>query len=276
MLFIVSVRKIQNKEIRKMDKISMMLERLPELLISFGGKVLVALIIFIVGKWVARMLSDVIKRILTKGKMDSTVAHFLGNLIYGVILAFVVIAAIGKLGVQTTSLVAIFGAATLAVGMAMQGTLGNFSSGVMLLIFRPFKVGDSVIAGGITGKVEDIGIFSTTIIPSDGRKVIIPNGKLSNDTITNFSALPTRRIEISINVPGNTDINAVRDLLREVLESETDILKDPAAAIVMTDANAGAIVFGIYAHVNTPNFGKVHASLLEKLKLALNTKGFWA
>ncbi|HQB97458.1 MAG: mechanosensitive ion channel [Candidatus Cloacimonadaceae bacterium] len=259
-----------------MDKISMMLERLPELLISFGGKVLVALIIFIVGKWVARMLSDVIKRILTKGKMDSTVAHFLGNLIYGVILAFVVIAAIGKLGVQTTSLVAIFGAATLAVGMALQGTLGNFSSGVMLLIFRPFKVGDSVIAGGITGKVEDIGIFSTTIIPSDGRKVIIPNGKLSNDTITNFSALPTRRIEISINVPGNTDINAVRDLLREVLESETDILKDPAAAIVMTDANAGAIVFGIYAHVNTPNFGKVHASLLEKLKLALNTKGFWA
>lgn len=259
-----------------MDKISMMLERLPELLISFGGKVLVALIIFIVGKWVARMLSDVIKRILTKGKMDSTVAQFLGNLIYGVILAFVVIAAIGKLGVQTTSLVAIFGAATLAVGMALQGTLGNFSSGVMLLIFRPFKVGDSVIAGGITGKVEDIGIFSTTIIPSDGRKVIIPNGKLSNDTITNFSALPTRRIEISINVPGNTDINAVRDLLREVLESETDILKDPAAAIVMTDANAGAIVFGIYAHVNTPNFGKVHASLLEKLKLALNTKGFWA
>lgn len=259
-----------------MDKISMMLERLPELLISFGGKVLVALIIFIVGKWVARMISDVIKRILTKGKMDSTVAQFFGNLIYGVILAFVVIAAIGKLGVQTTSLVAIFGAATLAVGMAMQGTLGNFSSGVMLLIFRPFKVGDSVIAGGITGKVEDIGIFSTTIIPSDGRKVIIPNGKLSNDTITNFSALPTRRIEISINVPGNTDINAVRDLLREVLESETDILKDPAAAIVMTDANAGAIVFGIYAHVNTPNFGKVHASLLEKLKLALNTKGFWA
>lgn len=259
-----------------MDKISMMLERLPELLISFGGKVLVALIIFIVGKWVARMLSDVIKRILTKGKMDSTVAQFLGNLIYGVILAFVVIAAIGKLGVQTTSLVAIFGAATLAVGIALQGTLGNFSSGVMLLIFRPFKVGDSVIAGGITGKVEDIGIFSTTIIPSDGRKVIIPNGKLSNDTITNFSALPTRRIEISINVPGNTDINAVRDLLREVLESEIDILKDPAAGIVMTDANAGAIVFGIYAHVNTPNYGKVHASLLEKLKLALNTKGFWA
>lgn len=259
-----------------MDKISMMLERLPELMISFGGKVLVALIIFIVGKLVARMLSDVIKRILTKGKMDSTVAQFLGNLIYGVILAFVVIAAIGKLGVQTTSLVAIFGAATLAVGMALQGTLGNFSSGVMLLIFRPFKVGDSVIAGGITGKVEDIGIFSTTIIPSDGRKVIIPNGKLSNDTITNFSALPTRRIEISINVPGNTDINAVRVLLREVLESETDILKDPAAAIVMTDANAGAIVFGIYAHVNTPNYGKVHASLLEKLKLALNTKGFWA
>ncbi|MDD2616384.1 MAG: mechanosensitive ion channel [Candidatus Cloacimonetes bacterium] len=258
------------------DNMSLFMERLPEMLLSFGAKLIVALIIFFIGKWIAKAISNVVKRLMGKGKMDSNVAQFLGNLIYGVMLAFVIIAAIARLGVQTTSLVAIFGAATLAVGMALQGTLGNFASGVMLLIFRPFKVGDSVIAGGINGKVHDIGIFATTIIPSDGRKVIVPNGKLSNDTITNFSVMPIRRIELSVNVPGNTDINAVRDLLRAVIDSESDLLKDPAPAIVMTDANAAAIIFGIYANVKNEDYGKVHASMVEKVKLALTTKGFWA
>ena len=258
------------------DNMSLFMERLPEMLLSFGAKLIVALIIFFIGKWIAKAISNVVKRLMGKGKMDSNVAQFLGNLIYGVMLAFVIIAAIARLGVQTTSLVAIFGAATLAVGMALQGTLGNFASGVMLLIFRPFKVGDSVIAGGINGKVHDIGIFATTIIPSDGRKVIVPNGKLSNDTITNFSVMPIRRIELCVNVPGNTDINAVRDLLRAVIDSESDLLKDPAPAIVMTDANAAAIIFGIYANVKNEDYGKVHASMVEKVKLALTTKGFWA
>lgn len=258
------------------DNMSLFMERLPEMLLSFGAKLIVALIIFFIGKWIAKAISNVIKRLMGKGKMDSNVAQFLGNLIYGVMLAFVIIAAIARLGVQTTSLVAIFGAATLAVGMALQGTLGNFSSGVMLLIFRPFKVGDSVIAGGINGKVHDIGIFATTIIPSDGRKVIVPNGKLSNDTITNFSVMPIRRIELSVNVPGNTDINAVRDLLRAVIDSESDLLKDPAPAIVMTDANAAAIIFGIYANVKNEDYGRIRASMVEKVKLALTTKGFWA
>lgn len=258
------------------DNMSLFMERLPEMLLSFGAKLIVALIIFLIGKWIAKAISNVVKRLMGKGKMDSNVAQFLGNLIYGVMLAFVTIAAIARLGVQTTSLVAIFGAATLAVGMALQGTLGNFSSGVMLLIFRPFKVGDSVIAGGINGKVHDIGIFATTIIPSDGRKVIVPNGKLSNDTITNFSVMPIRRIELSVNVPGNTDINAVRDLLRAVIDSESDLLKDPAPAIVMTDANAAAIIFGIYANVKNEDYGRIRASMVEKVKLALTTKGFWA
>ena len=258
------------------DNMSLFMERLPEILLSFGAKLIVALIIFFIGKWIAKAISNVVKRLMGKGKMDSNVAQYLGNLIYGVMLAFVIIAAIARLGVQTTSLVAIFGAATLAVGMALQGTLGNFASGVMLLIFRPFKVGDSVIAGGINGKVHDIGIFATTIIPSDGRKVIVPNGKLSNDTITNFSVMPVRRIELSVNVPGNTDINAVRDLLRAVIDSESDLLKDPAPAIVMTDANAAAIIFGIYANVKNEDYGRIRASMVEKVKLALTTKGFWA
>ncbi|MCB5260464.1 MAG: mechanosensitive ion channel [Candidatus Cloacimonetes bacterium] len=258
------------------DKLALFMERLPELTISFAGKLLIALLIFFIGRWIAKGIAGLLKKLLGKGKMDGNVVQFLGNLAYGIILAFVIIAAIAKLGVQTTSLIAVFGAATLAVGMALQGTLGNFASGVMLLIFRPFKVGDSVIAGGINGIVSDIGIFATTVFPGDGRKVIIPNGKLSNDTITNFTTLPTRRIELSINVPGTSDINAVRDLLRAAIDSESDILKDPAPAIIMTDANAAAIVFGVFAHVNNKDYGKVHASLTEKIKLALNAKGIWA
>lgn len=256
-------------------QVSTMIANLPGLIISFGGKLLVAIIIYIVGKWVARALSNVIKKLLSKGKMDANVVQFLTNLVYGVLLIFVILAAIARLGVQTTSFIAILGAATLAIGMALQGTLGNFSSGVMLMIFKPFKVGDSVIAGGITGVVHDIGIFQTIIIPSDGRKVMVPNGKLSNDTITNFSSLPTRKVEISVNVPGNSDIAAVRDLLWAVLESESDGLKDPAPSIVITDANAGAIIFGLNLHVKNADYGKVHASLMEKVKLALNSKGIW-
>jgi len=258
------------------DQMIAIMDKLPALIIGFGGKLLVAIIIYIVGKIIARMLANVMKTVLSKGKMDSNVVQFLSNLIYGILLIFVILAAIARLGVQTTSFIAILGAATLAIGMALQGTLGNFSSGVMLMIFKPFKIGDSVIAGGVTGTVHDIGIFQTIIIPSDGRKVMIPNGKLSNDTITNFSSLPTRRVEINVSVPGNSDIATVRDLLRAVMESEADGLKDPAPTIVITDANAGAIGFGLYLHVKSADYAKVHASLVEKVKLALTTKGIWA
>ena len=263
------------KEKEMSEQVSVIIAKLPEILISFGGKLLVAIIIFIIGKWIAKALANLFKKLLSKSKMDSNVAQFFGNIVYAVLLIFVILAAIARLGVQTTSFIAILGAATLAIGMALQGTLGNFSAGVMLLVYKPFKVGDSVIAGGINGKVHDIGIFQTVIIPSDGRKVIIPNGKLTNDTITNFSALPTRRVEISVSVPGTADIAAVRDLLRAVMESESDVLKDPAPSIVITDANAATIVYGLYVHVNSADYGKVHASMVEKVKLALTTKGIW-
>ena len=269
------IGKTIKKEKKMSEQVSDIIAKLPEILISFGGKLLVAIIIFIIGKWIAKALANLFKKLLSKSKMDSNVAQFFGNIVYAVLLIFVILAAIARLGVQTTSFIAILGAATLAIGMALQGTLGNFSAGVMLLVYKPFKVGDSVIAGGINGKVHDIGIFQTVIIPSDGRKVIIPNGKLTNDTITNFSALPTRRVEISVSVPGTADIAAVRDLLRAVMESESDVLKDPAPSIVITDANAATIVYGLYVHVNSADYGKVHASMVEKVKLALTTKGIW-
>ncbi|MDD2636684.1 MAG: mechanosensitive ion channel [Bacteroidales bacterium] len=259
-----------------MDQVSILIATLPALVLTFGGKLLIAIIIFLVGKWVAKALSNVFKKVLSRAKLDSNVVQFFGNIAYGVILIFVILAAVARLGVQTTSFIAILGAATLAIGMALQGTLGNFSSGVMLMIFKPFRIGDSVIAGGVTGTVHDIGIFQTIILASDNRKVMIPNGKLSNDTITNFSAMPTRRVEISVSVPGTTNISAVRDTLLAVIANEASALKDPPPSIVLTDATAEAIVFGLNVHVINADYGTVHARLVETVKLALTANGIWA
>ncbi|HOH98437.1 MAG TPA: mechanosensitive ion channel [Candidatus Cloacimonadota bacterium] len=252
------------------------IEKLPVLLMNYGAKLLAAILIYLIGKWIARMLSNVLKKLMTKGKVDNSLVLFIGNLVYAIILVFVIIAAIARLGVQTTSFIAILGAAGLAVGMALQGSLSNFAAGVMLILFKPFKVGDSITGAGVTGTVQDIGIFHSIITASDNRKVIVPNAKLSGDSITNFSALPTRRVELSISVPGTSDINQVRELLRTIVETEAAILKDPAVAVNITDANAGAIVFGIYAHVNNADLGKVQASLVEKIKIVFTEKGIWA
>lgn len=257
-------------------RIGDLMATLPALIVTFGAKLIFAVIIFIVGKWVAKALSNLFKKVLLRGKLDSNVVQFLGNISYGALLIFAIIAAIARIGVQTTSFVAIFAATTLAIGMAMQGTLGNFSAGVMLMVFKPFRIGDSVTAGGITGKVHDIGIFQTIILGSDNRKVMIPNGKLSNDTITNFSAMPTRRIEISLNVPGTADISAVRDTLLAVIANEPSALKDPAPSIVITDATAAATVIGLNIHVKNADYGIVHARLVETVKLALTANGIWA
>jgi len=253
-----------------------MIAKAPHLLTTIGLKLLAAILIYLIGKWVARQISNLIKKMMGKSKVDPSLTVFIGNLVYALLLIFVIIAAVGKLGVQTTSFVAIVGAAGLAVGMALQGSLANFAAGVMIILFKPFKVGDSIIGAGINGKVHDIGVFSTIILTSDNRKVIVPNAKLSSDSITNFTAMPTRRIELSIGVPGGTEINSARELLMAVLNSEEKVLKDPAPSVAIIAADAGAITFGMYAHVNNADLGGVQASLVEKVKLALTAKGIWA
>lgn len=253
-----------------------LIEKAPHFFTTISLKLLAAILIYLIGKWVARMISNLIKKLMGKSKVDPSLTSFIGNLVYAILLIFVIIAAVGKLGVQTTSFVAIIGAAGLAVGMALQGSLANFAAGVMIILFKPFKVGDSITGAGITGKVHDIGIFSTIILSSDNRKIIVPNAKLSGDSITNFSAMPTRRIELSIGVPGSVEINSARELLLAVLNSEEKVLKDPAPVVTITAADAAAITFGLFAHVNNADLGAVQTALTEKIKLALTAKGIWA
>lgn len=149
-------------------------DKIPEFIATNGMKLLAAIVIYILGAWIARMVSRFVRKLMTKGKVDNTLVVFVGNLVYALMLVFVIIAAIGKLGVQTTSFVAIIGAAGLAVGLALQGSLGNFASGVMLILFKPFKLGDAVTAAGNSGIVHDIGIFHSVIVTSDGKKSDYP------------------------------------------------------------------------------------------------------
>lgn len=256
--------------------VTSIMDKLPQLLATIGLKLLAAILIYFIGKWVAHLVANLVKKMMTKGKVDPSLTSFIGNIIYAVLLIFVIIAAIGRLGVQTTSFVAIIGAAGLAIGMALQGTLANFASGVMLILFKPFKVGDSIIGAGQTGTVHDIGVFSTTMLTGDNRKIIIPNAKLSGDIITNFSAMPTRKIDMTISVPGATDIATARELLLAVVHGEEKVLKDPAPAVAVSAADAATLTFGISAHVHNADLGAVQASLIEKIKLALNAKGIWA
>jgi small conductance mechanosensitive channel len=250
-------------------------DKAPHYMITYGAKLLAAILIYIIGKWVARMVSNLLRRMMNHGKVDASLVSFIGNLVYAILLVFVIVAAISKLGVQTTSFIALIGAAGLAVGMALQGSLSNFAAGVMLILFKPFKVGDTITGAGMTGKVHDIGIFHTIILTSDNRKLIIPNAKLSADSITNFSAMPTRRIELSIAVPATSDIIVVRDLLTGILGSEERVLKDPAPVVNLNDANAVTITFGLYAHVKSTELGSIQSALVEKIKTNLTAKEIW-
>lgn len=249
---------------------------MPAMLANFGIKLLIALIIYIVGNWIAKAIAKGVRGLMIKRKADQTIASFISNIMYAVMLLIVVLAALSQLGVNTSSFMVIVGAAVLAVGMALQGTLGQFASGVMLIGLRPFKIGDSVIAGGQAGTVADIGILSTTILTSDNKKIIVPNSAITAGAVTNFSAMPTRKVELAITVPGTTDLNKGRDILKGILSAEPRILKDPAPSISIADANAAEIKYGIGAHVNNADMGAVQASLLENIKKALTEAGIWA
>ncbi|MGD9258681.1 MAG: mechanosensitive ion channel, partial [Gammaproteobacteria bacterium] len=184
---------------------------------EFGLKLVTALVIFIIGRWVARRLAGLVEKGMTKAGTDSTLTGFLRNIVYIGLLTFVILAAIAQLGVQTTSFIAVLGAAGFAVGLALQGSLANFAAGVLIIIFRPFKSGDFVEAGGVAGVVENIQIFTTTMRTGDNKTIIIPNGQITSGTIVNYSTKDTRRVDMVIGVGYGDDLDKVRRVLEEIL-----------------------------------------------------------
>jgi small conductance mechanosensitive channel len=223
----------------------------------------VAIIIFIVGKWIARKITNLVKKGMAKANMDETLISFLGNGVYMVLMVCVVLAALDYLGVKTTGFIAILGAAGLAVGLALQGSLANFASGVLIIMFRPFKKGDAVDGGGVFGIVEEITILTTVMRTPDNKVIIIPNAQIMGGAITNFSTKPTRRIDLVIGCGYDDDLKKVRRVLEEILDNDDRVLKDPAYTIGLLELGDSSVNFCVRPWVNAADYWDVYFETQE-------------
>lgn len=231
-------------------------------LMPYAWNILMALAIFIVGKWIVGKLAGVTSRLLDK-RMDAEVAKFLGTLVHILLFAFVVIASLDQLGVQTTSLVAIVGAAGLAVGLALKDSLGNFAAGVMIILFRPFRVGHYVEAGGTAGIVQEIKIFATIMTSPDNKVITVPNGAILADNITNYSEKPTRRVDMTFAVSYGADLALVKKVLEEALAADDRVLQEPAPVVVVGELTNCAVNFLCRPWVNSADYWPVLWSVTE-------------
>jgi len=247
--------------------------KMQEIISVFGLKVLAAIAILIIGRWVAMFLRNVSLKVMTKSKIDPTLVTFLGHVVYISLLVFIILAALGQLGVQTTSFIAVIGAAGLAVGLALQGSLSNFAAGVLMIIFRPFKVGDFIEGAGVLGTVEEIQIFTTRLSSPDNRAVIVPNSKIMSDNIVNFTAKPARRVDLVFGVSYSDNIDKVKEVISQVLSEDDRILKDPPPTIGLLEMADSSINFAVRPWVKPADYWGVYFDINEKIKKRFDAEG---
>lgn len=249
------------------------LVRNQELLLSYAVNIVAAIAIVIVGMIVARVVSNTINRVMVARQIDATVADFLSALVRYGIIAFTLIAALGRVGVQTASVIAVLGAAGLAVGLALQGSLSNLAAGVLLVMFRPFRAGEYVDLGGVAGTVLNVQIFSTTMRTVDGKIVVIPNGKIIAGNIINFSREPVRRNEFIIGVAYDSDIDQVKKILTDIIQSDERILKDREMTVRLNELGASSINFVVRVWSNSSDLQSVYWDVLERIKREFDANG---
>lgn len=225
------------------------------------------------GIWLAKRIKKYIATIMEKREIDALLASFSSNIIYVALVAFVIIATLGQLGIQTTSFVAIIGAAGLAIGLSLQGSLSNFASGVMIIAFRPFKVGDFIEAGGVSGVVEGIQIFSTQMRTGDNKAIIVPNSNIIGGNITNYSAKDTRRVDLIFGIGYDDDIKKAKEVLAELVNSDERILKDPEPVIAVSELADSSVNFVCRPWVKTADYWGVYFDLTEAVKLRFDKEG---
>jgi len=247
--------------------------RIYEYLAQYGLKIVGAILIFLVGRWVARLVSALMGRALAKAKVDPTLVPFIDNLAYTGLLVFVVIAALAELGVQTASVVAVLGAAGLAVGLALQGSLANFASGVLLLVFKPFRVGDFVEIAGTKGTVQAIHVFNTVINSPDNIRIIVPNGLVTGGSILNYTVNGTRRVDLVVSVSYDDDLRKARRVIESVLAAEARILREPAPLVAVSEMADSSVDFAVRPWVKTADYWDVYFALTERFKTALEENG---
>ena len=241
--------------------------------IPWGINIVMALAIYIIGKIVVNVLMSIFGKLMAKSKYDDMLVDFLKAILRSVLMLFVIVAALDKLGVDTTSLVAILGAAGLAIGLSLQGSLQNFAAGVMLLVFKPFKSGDFIEAGGTMGVVKSIGIFTTTMTTPDNKEIIVPNGSIYSNNITNFSAKDTRRVDMVFGIGYGDDLLKAKQILETMVTEDSRILTDPAPQVAVSELGDSSVNFVVRPWVNSADFWGVKFDFTEAVKLRFDKEG---
>jgi len=250
------------------------MENVSEIFEMYALNVVFALAVFVIGKFLARKVTDIIIALLGKKKgMDETLLNFFSGLIYYALLVMVVLAALDQVGVNTTSFLAIIGAAGLAIGLALKDSLSNFASGVMLVFFKPFKIGDVVNAGGITGKVIHIHLFNTEFTTPDNQKILVPNASITSGAITNINAHNKRRVDLVIGIGYDDDIKKAKDLLNTIVEAHEKVLKDDGITVAVSELADSSVNFVVRAWAKTPHYWDVKFDLTEQIKLTFDKEG---
>lgn len=249
------------------------MDKIMEMVSLYGVKIITALVIFIVGRWVAKALRGMARKLMTKKNVDPIIIGFTCNMAYIALLLFVIIAALGQLGIQTTSFIAILGAAGLAIGLALQGSLSNFAAGFLMVIFRPFNVGDYIEGAGISGTVEEIQIFTTTLQTPDNKTVIIPNATLTGDNIINWTVKGTRRVDMVFGIGYDDDIDKARQIMEDVLAKDERILKDKATQISVVELADSSVNFVVRPWANAGDYWGVYMDAMENIKKAFDAAG---
>lgn len=256
-----------------MQDVSQFLETAQEILVVFAFNLVAAIIIYFVGSWVARLVRSIVKRLMARREVNVTLVNFTSTVVYYVVLAFVVIAALNRLGLQTASFVAVLGAAGLAIGLAFQGSLSNFAAGVLMIVFRYFEVGHFIEAGGTMGTVEDIQLFTTRLATPDNRVVYVPNATLLSGNITNFSIKDTRRIDFVFGVGYDDDVDRAKQILLEEIEKETRILNDPAPQVGLVELADSSVNFAVRPWVRAADYLDVMFDFQANVKKRLDAEG---
>ena len=232
-----------------------------------------AIVVLVVGIWAAKIIKKLVVTLMEKKGIEPILTSFASSITYVALTAFVIIAALGQLGVQTTSFIAIIGAAGLAIGLSLQASLSNFASGVMIIFFRPFKVGDFVEAGGVSGVVEGIQIFSTRMRTGDNKAIIVPNSSITGSNITNYSAKDTRRVDLVFGIGYDDDIKQAKNVLADIVKKEKRILKDPEPLIAVSELADSSVNFIVRPWVKTEDYSGVRYALTEAVKLRFDKEG---
>jgi small conductance mechanosensitive channel len=240
---------------------------------EYGLKFIVALLVFVVGKWFAGVARKALRRAMERAKVDETLIGFLSNIVFYVLMVAVVIAAVSQVGIQTTSFVAVLGAAGLAVGLALQGSLSNFASGVLLILFRPFRVGDFVQAGGVSGTVDEIGILMTHMRTPDNRGITVPNSQVMGGHITNFNAYETRRVDLSFGIGYGDDIDRAKAILLDLVASDPRTLKEPAPTIAVGELTDSSVKIIVRPWVKSGDYWGLYWDLQEAVRKRFDAEG---